>query len=159
MSQYLPAELLYIIFTSIGITHDDLKSFRLVSRSWTASATDLLFHRICLSRLKKDRDIFLNIASRPHLARCARVLVWYELANDIPYWCLPDDPPDTDDDPSEALESLDEDANTQLFYVELATQVTDLFWFSLQIALHRAQSSSVAVNREMRKLEAFMAQF
>ncbi|KAI1207854.1 uncharacterized protein F4807DRAFT_462297 [Annulohypoxylon truncatum] len=158
MAQYLPAELLRIIFTDINITHDDLKSLRLVSKSWTDHATDLLFHRICLSRLKKDRDAFFNIAARPHLAKCARVLVWYELGNDYPNWYLPDQPPDDDDHP-DSLQSLDEDPDTQLFYIELASQITDLFWFSLQIAMHKSKSGSDAVNKEMYKLEDFMAQF
>ncbi|KAI1442829.1 hypothetical protein F5Y02DRAFT_420597 [Annulohypoxylon stygium] len=158
MSQDLPAELFRIIFSEINVTHDDLKSLRLVSKSWTDHATDLLFHRICLSRLKKDRDSFLNIAARPHLAKCVRVLVWYELANDIPHWYLPDEAPHYNDLP-DSLESLHEDPNTRLFYVELASQVKNLFWFSLQYALNRDTNTSDAVKRELKKLEDFMAQF
>ncbi|KAI2471116.1 hypothetical protein F4781DRAFT_143001 [Annulohypoxylon bovei var. microspora] len=155
MSQYLPPELLHIIFTDVRITQDDLKSFRLVSRSWTDNATVLLFRRIPLSRLKKDRDAFFNIASRSHLATCARVLVWYELGNDIPDWYTPDHSPDAEG----YLESLDEDANTQFFYSELSSQILDLFWFSLQIALRGDKTPSEAVNKEMHKLEDFMIQF
>jgi hypothetical protein len=45
-------------------------------------ATQLLFYRVCISKLKTDRDAFLNISTQPLLAAAVRVLVWYELAED-----------------------------------------------------------------------------
>jgi hypothetical protein len=78
----LPGELIHQIFADACISRDDLKSLRLLCRAVTAEATQLLFYRICLSKLKTDRHAFLNVATRPHLARAVRALAWYELAED-----------------------------------------------------------------------------
>jgi hypothetical protein len=78
----LPGELIQQIFADPCISRDDLKSLRLLCHAVTEEATQLLFYRISLSKLKTDRDAFLSVAARPHLARAVRVLAWYELAED-----------------------------------------------------------------------------
>ncbi|KAE9376526.1 hypothetical protein N431DRAFT_554919 [Stipitochalara longipes BDJ] len=80
----LPGELIQQIFTDACISRDDLKSLRLLCRTVTEEATQLLFYRICLSKLKIDRHAFLNIATSPRLAAAVRVLAWYELAEEEP---------------------------------------------------------------------------
>ncbi|KAI1396755.1 hypothetical protein F4819DRAFT_474260 [Hypoxylon fuscum] len=75
----LPEEVRRLIFSSPGLTHRDWKSLRQVCQAWTWTATDLLFYRIGLSKLKKDRDAFFNIVAHPHLSTYVRVIVWHEL--------------------------------------------------------------------------------
>ncbi|KAK5999234.1 hypothetical protein PT974_01626 [Cladobotryum mycophilum] len=79
---YLPGELLLRILENDAISHDDRKALRLVCRRLSSIATLLLFSRICISKLHADREAFLNVALRPHLARAVRTVVWYELAED-----------------------------------------------------------------------------
>jgi len=58
----LPGELFRQIFTDKCISYRDLKSLRLVCRCTTEHVTNLLFKHIGLSRLKIDREAFLNVA-------------------------------------------------------------------------------------------------
>ncbi|KAI0003511.1 hypothetical protein F4779DRAFT_601707 [Xylariaceae sp. FL0662B] len=77
----LPLELAHNVIALASVSREELKSLRLVCRSWNVEATRLLFRRVCLSRLKSDYDNFFNIAAHPHLARAVQVIVWQELGD------------------------------------------------------------------------------
>ncbi|KAI2603050.1 uncharacterized protein GGS25DRAFT_509744 [Hypoxylon fragiforme] len=79
MTLSLPPEVLLIIFTNCAISSQDLKSLRLVQKSWEGIATRELFRQVYLSALIRDRDTFFNIARHPRLSTIPRMLVWYEL--------------------------------------------------------------------------------
>ncbi len=74
----LPNEILSSIVSYLEDS-DDWKAFRLICRVCEPIPVPFLFRRIQLSRLKRDRDAFEQIASCPHLAEHVRELVWYEL--------------------------------------------------------------------------------
>ncbi|OTB13847.1 hypothetical protein K445DRAFT_13551 [Daldinia sp. EC12] len=151
MARPLPIETLTMIFTDEGLCSNDLKSLRLTQRQWEDVATNLLFKRVCVSRLKKDRDAFFNIASSPHLAQAARILIWYELPNDIPDWLGNASSPNT------AYQEL-EDPAASIIFNDLYSQVGDLFWCSFQRGLFRSGGFN-GTAQEMVKLDEFMAQF
>ncbi|KAI1080335.1 hypothetical protein F5B20DRAFT_540250 [Whalleya microplaca] len=131
----LPLVVIREIFVQASFSQDDLKSLRLVCRSWTDEAKTRLFARVCLSRLKSDHDNFFNIAARPHLAQAVRVLAWQELHDDETDFEIEGyDPhigfrlglglhllPNT-------LESDDERFERENFSAELKSQMEDLFW-------------------------------
>ncbi|KAL7619758.1 hypothetical protein AAE478_010300 [Parahypoxylon ruwenzoriense] len=150
MAESIPAEILCMIFTDISISNDDLKSLRLIGGLWSGVATELLFRRICISRLKMDHDSFFNIVSQPHLANAVRVLVWYEIKNDMPLL--------VDDNDVAAMMDLHEDPDLRLFYHELTKQIRNLFWFSLQNNL-ATTTVKKGDDLEMTKLRRFMARF
>ncbi|CAJ2508883.1 Uu.00g139090.m01.CDS01 [Anthostomella pinea] len=126
---FLPGELLRIIFTDAAIDHEDLKSARQVCKTWYDHATNLLFHRVCLFKLKTDRDAFLNIAAHPHLAARVRVLVWYELAEDERSFSIPDLGPTTElPDVEGRYLQPGEDPTMDDFFADLRYQVRHLFW-------------------------------
>jgi hypothetical protein len=130
----LPGELIQQIFADACISRDDLKSLRLLCRAVTEEATQLLFYRICLSKLKTDRYAFLNVATRPRLARAVRVLAWYELAEDELSLSPLQKPPAANLDlanddywnsPLRTEESED-------IYPNLVAQARDAFWIPTQ---------------------------
>ncbi|OTB00803.1 hypothetical protein M426DRAFT_15158 [Hypoxylon sp. CI-4A] len=143
MAATLLAELLYTVLEDSCITLEDLKSARLVSKYWTTIPTDLLFRRIGMSRLKKDHDAFFNIASRPHLANSVRILVWYELENDLPngHTAVKEGEGVLDVKPGSILRE----------------KLLELYWFSLQIALVLRECKSPT--EELKKFEDFMVRF
>lgn len=121
----LPGELLGQIFTDKCISHKDLKSLRLVCRSTTDHVTYLLFKNIGLSRLKIDREAFLNVAARPHLARAVRVLTWYELAEFLVEWDALQPFPGTQSKPG--LEELELE-DTEAMFSDIKIQLRDACW-------------------------------
>ena len=52
----------------------DLKACRLVSKSWSASASVYLFSKIYISPRKEDIEVFNLITQDPQLSRCVRTL-------------------------------------------------------------------------------------
>lgn len=78
----LPFEILAEILSDYELDQSDRKELRLTCRVLEGIATPLVFRRVPLSKLISDRDAFLEIASRPHLAEHVREIVWYELAPD-----------------------------------------------------------------------------
>ena len=119
----LAPELIRQIFKDTCISRDDLKSLRLFCRHFTGEATRLLFYRVCISNLKRDRDAFLNVAARPHLAGAVRVLAWYELTEGElglqPYFNL------LYNDRTLTGEDIE---NPSDFYRDIVAQARDAFW-------------------------------
>ncbi|KAI1328308.1 hypothetical protein F5Y16DRAFT_158573 [Xylariaceae sp. FL0255] len=75
----LPIELCFIIANDECLTRRDLGALRLACRVFTDPVASILFHRVKISRLAKDRDSLAGIASTPHIAAHVRELIWYEL--------------------------------------------------------------------------------
>ncbi|KAM0322646.1 hypothetical protein ACHAPQ_008936 [Fusarium lateritium] len=108
----LPREILCNIFVS-GLSRRDIKSVRLTCRELAAVAAPLLFQRISISPLRRDRSSFFNIAKTfPHLVR---VVIWEELNGDLDQF----DPSYYPDDRDPYLPS---------FFRELASEARGLFW-------------------------------
>ncbi|XXG96968.1 hypothetical protein Hte_003261 [Hypoxylon texense] len=80
----LPVELFLQIISDERLSRRDWKALRLACPRWAHHVAYLLFRRICISRLRKDRSNFVQIATTPHLAAYVRQLVWYEL--DLEMW-------------------------------------------------------------------------
>lgn len=134
-----------MIFTNCDISSQDLKSLRLVQKSWTGMATNQLFHRVCLSRLVKDRDVFFNIAKHPHLATIPRMLVWYELESDISWHEI-----------DELSDDIDEDYPPE-FYADIGRQIlVDTFWSTPQSNLHMDEQ---ILTKQASNLDDFLLQF
>ncbi|KAI1205840.1 uncharacterized protein F4807DRAFT_470612 [Annulohypoxylon truncatum] len=89
---YLPWELITRIVSDPQFSRQDLKNFRLICPSFEQPVSSILFQRVKLSRLAKDREAFEAIAASPHLAKHVRQIVWQEL--NLEAW----DAPDNDDD-------------------------------------------------------------
>lgn len=121
----LPGELLGQIYTDKCISHKDLKSLRLVCRSTADHVTNLLFKNIGLSRLKIDREAFLNIAARPHLARAVRVLTWHELAEFVVEWDAVQPFPGAQSKPG--LDELELE-DTEAMFSDIQVQLRDACW-------------------------------
>lgn len=99
----LPYELLHRIIHNFDarLNSDDIRALRLVCRRLARGpAISFLFHTIALSRLQRDVDSFLGIASTPHLASEVRVIVWHELISDTPALAWQPGITDTDSFPS-----------------------------------------------------------
>ncbi|KAF4943983.1 hypothetical protein FSARC_14800, partial [Fusarium sarcochroum] len=79
---HLPLDLLQPILFSPILSRQDVKSIRLACRVLAHKAASVLFYRIRISSLKKDRDGFFNIAGSGHLSCHVRILVWEELNGD-----------------------------------------------------------------------------
>ncbi|KAM0294590.1 hypothetical protein ACHAO9_001024 [Fusarium lateritium] len=108
----LPREILCNISVS-GLSRRDIKSVRLTCRELAAVAAPLLFQRISISPLRRDRSSFFNIAKTfPHLVR---VVIWEELNGDLDQF----DPSYYPDDRDPYLPS---------FFRELASEARGLFW-------------------------------
>ncbi|KAK3937475.1 hypothetical protein QBC46DRAFT_416061 [Diplogelasinospora grovesii] len=75
----MPNEILTGIFSDPCLTATDWKSLRLTNRIFGQSVNCLMFRRVGISKLVRDRDAFLGVAAAPHLAEHVRELVWYEL--------------------------------------------------------------------------------
>ena len=71
---HLPNELLLYIFQSLGRT--DLKSARLVCKSWDPCASHFLFDKIYVSPNEIDLQVFEAIAQHPILSKSVRHLVY-----------------------------------------------------------------------------------
>lgn len=79
---HLPGNIILKILADECISKPDLKNLRLASKFTTKFATDLLFSRIYISKLKSDRESFFNIAAQPHLAAAVQTVTWLEMAED-----------------------------------------------------------------------------
>lgn len=77
MAQKLNYDILHQIFSLVD--WHDLKSLRSTCAAFETVANRLLFCRLPISRLKRDRDAFFHISAVPRLASQVRELVWYEL--------------------------------------------------------------------------------
>ena len=69
---YLPNEILLFVLGSL--CQSDLKSVRLVSHAWCASASVFLFQEIYVSSAKDNLEAFEAIAQNPLLSTCVRHL-------------------------------------------------------------------------------------
>lgn len=58
----------------------DLKSVRLVSRTWTAFATELLFDRVYVSAHPENLEVFEAITQHTLLSRCVETLIYDAVA-------------------------------------------------------------------------------
>lgn len=80
----LPAEL-WLKILGNGLSFPDIKAVRLLCRRLAyGPSIYFLYRTVYLSRLRRDVESFLGIASQPRLAAEVRVIVWYELALDLP---------------------------------------------------------------------------
>lgn len=70
---HLPSEILLAIFINLNKT--SLKSWRLVSKAWSASSIEFLFDRLFVSP-QEDLKVFKAVSSRPHLSRYVKELVY-----------------------------------------------------------------------------------
>jgi hypothetical protein len=68
----LPNEIYLSIFALLERT--DLKTSRIVSKTWCACASTLLFDQIYVSSAREDLEIFEAVAQHPLLSRCVRRL-------------------------------------------------------------------------------------
>lgn len=71
---YLPNELVVAILESLG--RHDLKSARLVCKTWFSYASGLLFDTIYVAPNKVDLELFNAITQDPILSKCVRHLVY-----------------------------------------------------------------------------------
>ena len=71
---YLPNELVLDILQSLGRT--DLKSARLVCKSWYPCASHFLFDKVYVAPNKIDIQVFEAITQHPILSKCVRHLVY-----------------------------------------------------------------------------------
>ncbi|KAI1386906.1 uncharacterized protein F4822DRAFT_411530 [Hypoxylon trugodes] len=74
----LPFEIITLIASNGIFSRQDWKVLRLICCSWEQPVATLLFQRIGISRLVKDRIAFEQIAAHPHLAKHVKWIVWYE---------------------------------------------------------------------------------
>ncbi|KAI0403934.1 hypothetical protein F4802DRAFT_598555 [Xylaria palmicola] len=86
----LPYELCVQIAADPCLSRHDLASLRLASRLFATPAASILFRRVVVSRLRKDRAHLEHIAASGHLARHVRALAWHEL--DLEAWRAPGEP-------------------------------------------------------------------
>ncbi|KAM7210315.1 hypothetical protein V8F06_014302 [Rhypophila decipiens] len=85
----LPYEILLKILRARELDHDDWKSLRLTCRQLAYGPTiSCLFHTVGISRLRRDVDAFIGIASESRLAAQVRVITWHELLSNVPI-CVP----------------------------------------------------------------------
>ncbi|KAI1413786.1 hypothetical protein F5Y13DRAFT_160054 [Hypoxylon sp. FL1857] len=85
----LPYELIVQIISDGQFWRSDWKDFRLVCRAFEQPAASLLFRAVVVSRLRKDRDAFEQIAAHSHLAQHVRQIIWHELR--LEAWLFPDE--------------------------------------------------------------------
>ncbi|CAD6581980.1 MAG: hypothetical protein ASARMPREDX12_000721 [Alectoria sarmentosa] len=71
---YLPNELVVAIMESLG--RHDLKSARLVCKTWCSCASSFLFDKIYVAPNKIDLEVFDAITHDPILSKCVRQLVY-----------------------------------------------------------------------------------
>ncbi|KAK7432087.1 hypothetical protein QQZ08_001377 [Neonectria magnoliae] len=76
----LPQHLLRNIIQDDLISHDDVLALHLACVALNHAASAVLFHRIRISPLRRDRDNFLAICRSPHLAQHVREVEWQELS-------------------------------------------------------------------------------
>ncbi|KAF4964234.1 hypothetical protein FSARC_7788 [Fusarium sarcochroum] len=81
----LPREIIAEIFSLECpiLPREDILSARLTCHELAEVLTPILFYRIRISPLIKDRDDFFSIAKQPHLACLVRIIVWEELNGDL----------------------------------------------------------------------------
>ena len=80
----LPNELWFKVLGHTGLSFSDIKAVRLLCRRFAyGPSIHLLYRKVSLSRLRRDVEGFLGIASQPRLAAEVRVIVWHELAVDL----------------------------------------------------------------------------
>ena len=71
---YLPNELVVAIMESLG--RHDLKSTRLVCKTWCSYASRFLFDKIYIAPNETDLEVFDAITQDPILSKCVRQLVY-----------------------------------------------------------------------------------
>lgn len=76
----LPTEVLFAVLEDDCLSLEDIASLRLTCRSFSEAACAILFRRIIISPLRRDRSAFENICRTPHLAQHVREVEWSELA-------------------------------------------------------------------------------
>ncbi|KAI1097667.1 hypothetical protein F4804DRAFT_351271 [Jackrogersella minutella] len=75
----MPYEVMVNIISNSDCTRADWANFRLVCLAMEQPGASFLFRWVKMSRLKKDWDAFKEIASREHLSKHVRQIVWHEL--------------------------------------------------------------------------------
>lgn len=125
---HLPAEILLQILANKQIDKLDLKNLRLASKWISTFATEFLFSRIYISRLKSDSESFFNIAAQPHLAVAVQTVAWLEMAEDETSFMFADIYGDRDD--------VDDN-----FFSLLRPLARALFWLPLEDSHGLCQAS------------------
>lgn len=133
----LPSTTLIRLFSEEYIDFDDLLALRLTCRALSVAATAILFHRILISPLCHDRDVFFAICQRPHLAQHVCKVEWQEVSWGPGYMA-----------PSTDLSEEEEDIAGEICS-HLNTELENLFWLpSLPLTGDESSRQAIIAKRQ-----------
>lgn len=143
----LSEDLLINIIRDDCISRGDVISLRLTCIALSRAATAVLFHRIRISQLWRDRDAFLSICHSPHLAQHVREVEWQEVSWFPGYFSLvhQDDTQSLDHDIREICDQLD-------------TLSVDLFWLPA-VPYESAPDREAIESQRNKAVEKFRDEF